>query len=38
MLLTCSKGGEHKRFEIKLRVFNLGRLPVVRVGTEIIWN
>ena len=30
--LTCGKGGELKRFEIKLGVFNPGRLLMVRVG------
>ena len=29
--LTCGKGGELKRINIKLRVFHLGRLFVVRV-------
>jgi len=32
MPLTCGKGGELKRINMKLRVFNLGRLLVVRVG------
>jgi len=30
--LTCGKGGELKRIEIKLRVFDPGRLLVGRVG------
>jgi len=30
--LTCGKGAEFKRINIKLRVFNPGRLLVVRVG------
>ena len=30
--LTCDKGGEHKRINTKLRVFDPGRLLVVRVG------
>jgi len=30
--LTCGKGGEPKRINIKLRVFDPGRLLVVRVG------
>jgi len=30
--LTCGKGGELRRFKHKLRVFDLGRLLVVRVG------
>jgi len=29
---TCGKGGELKRINIKLRVFDSGRLLVVRVG------
>ena len=32
MPLTCGKGGELKRFEIKLRVFDPCLLLVVRVG------
>jgi len=31
-LPTCSKGGELKRINIRLRVFDPGRLLVVRVG------
>jgi len=31
-LLTCGKGGELKRIKHKLRVFDPGRLLVVRVG------
>jgi len=31
MSLTCGKGGELERIEIKLRGFDLGRLLVVRV-------
>jgi len=30
--LTCGKGGELKRIKHELRVFDLGRLLVVRVG------
>jgi len=30
--LTCGKGGELKRIKYKLRVFDPGRLLVVRVG------
>ena len=30
--LTCGKGGELKRIKHKLRVFDPGRLLVVRVG------
>jgi len=30
--LTCGKGGELKRIQHKLRVFDPGRLLVVRVG------
>ena len=30
--LTCGKGGVLKRFAIKLNVFDLGRLLVVRIG------
>ena len=30
--LTCGKGGELKRIKQKLRVFDPGRLLVVRVG------
>jgi len=30
--LTCGKGGELKRINHELRVFDLGRLHVVRVG------
>jgi len=30
--LTCGKGGELKRINIKLRVFKPGRLLLVRVG------
>jgi len=30
--LTCGKGGELKRINIKLRVFDPGRLLVIRVG------
>jgi len=32
MPLTCGKGGELKRINIKVRVFDPGRLLVVRVG------
>jgi len=32
MPLTCGKGGKLKRINIKLRVFDPGRLLVVRVG------
>jgi len=31
-LLTCGKGGELKRINHELRVFDPGRLLVVRVG------
>jgi len=31
MSLTCGKGGELKRINHELRVFDLGRLLVVRV-------
>jgi len=31
MPITCGKGWELKRFQIKLRVFDLGRLPVLSV-------
>jgi len=30
--LTCGKGGELKQINMKLRVFDPGRLLVVRVG------
>jgi len=30
--LTCDEGGELKRINNKLRIFDLGRLLVVRVG------
>jgi len=32
MPLTCGKGGKLKRIKHKLRVFDPGRLLVVRVG------
>jgi len=32
MPLTLGKGGELKRFQIKLMVFDLDRLLVLRVG------
>jgi len=31
-LLNCGKGGELKRFKDQLRMFDRGRLLVVRVG------